>query len=73
MSDVCERLAGTCQMLVEKSQFGTLNGTWLKAQVFWCAKNPAGYRRGSHNRLSQSWRPKDYAAVSNEKRVAVAG
>jgi hypothetical protein len=46
MSDVCGRLARICQMLVEKSQFGILIGTWLKAQLFWRAKNPAGYRRG---------------------------
>jgi hypothetical protein len=34
MSDVCERLARICQMLVEKSQLGALLGAWIKAHVF---------------------------------------
>jgi hypothetical protein len=34
MSDVYERLARICQMLVEKSQLGALTGTWLKVHVF---------------------------------------
>jgi len=40
MSDGWRRLAKICQMLVEKSQFGALIGTWLKANFFWRAKTP---------------------------------